>query len=637
MKQLVKYLPFVALLLLPLTLYPFVDASGWTSSSDTHAAFEFAASLLALTAGIMILLNYFSTGRFFFLIISLGFVLIGTEEFVHAIFSFNRIWPEIHPTFKLAISSTWLTGRFILAASLLIALLFGKKEVVPAKRVSTVITFGIIGLICAAIITAAIFVSPAVPTFVQLGSVSKKLLELCLALLFFIAFLCYANLYFKQQSHSPLLWSIIACIIFEALVHVFVFDSQSFYDSHWDAAHLLVIIGYFFPIFGIWGENLKLQRSSQLQVIALEKEITERKKADEALRESESRYRALFDHSLDCVYLHDLEGNFIEANKAALDLLGYQKEEITTHNIASFLSEDQLLLAAEATKEMIQIGHRTKIDEYRMKRKDGEYIYIETRGTAIRKDGKVSAVLGIARDITERKRAEEKLVETSLQLVTSNEELRSALADKDVLLKEVHHRVKNNLMVISSLLNLQMDCTVDEAACVSLRESDSRIMSMAIIHEQVLQSGEYAYIDCLSYVNNILTSIRNSVAPNNKDITLKIDIQPGINIGLDQAVSLGLIINELVSNSFKHAFQDCEKGEVSISCRRSEDQVQLSIQDNGVGMRDQVDMDNPSSLGLQLVKLLVEQLDGTIKYEKDGGSKFTIMFNAKLKSIQEVN
>jgi len=219
----------------------------------------------------------------------------------------------------------------------------------------------------------------------------------------------------------------------------------------------------------------------------------------------------------------------------------------------------------------------------------------------------------------------------------SEDKLRSALADKDALLKEVHHRVKNNLMVISSLLNLQMDCTADETACASLRESDTRIMSMAIIHEQVLQSGEYASIDCLSYVNNLWTSIRNSVAPDNKDITLKIDIQPGINIGLNQAVSLGLIINELVSNSFKHAFQGCEKGEVSISCRRSEDQVQLAIQDNGVGIRDEVDMDNPSSLGLQLVKLLVEQLDGTIKYEKDGGSKFTIMFNAKLKSIQEVN
>ena len=127
-RKLVKYLPFVALLLLPLTLYPFVDTSIWISSSDMHAALEFAASLLALTAGIMVMLNYFSAGRVFFLIISLGFILIGTEEFVHAIFSLNRIWPELHPTFKLAISSTWLTGRFILVASLLIALLLEKEK-----------------------------------------------------------------------------------------------------------------------------------------------------------------------------------------------------------------------------------------------------------------------------------------------------------------------------------------------------------------------------------------------------------------------------------------------------------------------------------------------------------------------------
>jgi two-component sensor histidine kinase len=105
---------------------------------------------------------------------------------------------------------------------------------------------------------------------------------------------------------------------------------------------------------------------------------------------------------------------------------------------------------------------------------------------------------------------------------------------------------------------------------------------------------------------------------------------------MDRAVSLGLIINELVSNSFKHAFQGCEKGEITISCRGSEDQVQLSIKDSGMGIPDDVDMDNPSSLGLQLVTILVKQLKGTIKYERDNGAKFTIMFSAKPESIREV-
>jgi two-component sensor histidine kinase len=218
----------------------------------------------------------------------------------------------------------------------------------------------------------------------------------------------------------------------------------------------------------------------------------------------------------------------------------------------------------------------------------------------------------------------------------SEDKLRSALTDKESLLQEVHHRVKNNLMIISSLLNLQMKRIADVAAREALRESDSRIASMSMIHEQVLRSGEYSSIDCLSYINNLSTNIRNSVAPDNKDIRLTIDIQPGITIGLNQAVCLGLIVNELVSNSFKYAFTGCEKCEITVSCRRCEDQVQLSIKDNGMGLPDEVDIDNPSSLGLQLVTILVKQLDGTIKYERDGGSKFTIMFSTKPKSIKEV-
>jgi len=138
-------------------------------------------------------------------------------------------------------------------------------------------------------------------------------------------------------------------------------------------------------------------------------DITDRRLAEKLMREAEGMYRALFDRSLEFIYMHDFEGNFIDANQAALDLFGYRKEDITNINFASLLSEDQLPLAIEAVNEIRHIGHRTKMDEYRLRRKDGEYIYIATRGTAIEKDGKAFAVLGIARNITERKQAEKML------------------------------------------------------------------------------------------------------------------------------------------------------------------------------------------------------------------------------------
>ncbi|MCX5809740.1 MAG: hypothetical protein NTX36_10290, partial [Proteobacteria bacterium] len=280
MKKIKIYLPFFVLFLLPLLFYHAVDTSGWRSSSDVHALFEFASSLLAITAGIMVLLHFFTTGRWFFLIISIGFVLIGAEEFVHAIFSFNRIWPETSPTFKLAISTTWLTGHLTLLTSFFVALLFRDKEIVPAKRGLNAVVCNIIGLVCASSVTLLIFYSPFLPQFIQLGSITKKIVELSFALLFFVVFLFYSNIYFKQQSHSPLLWSIIACIIFQALTHIFVFDSQTFYDSHWDTAHLIVFLSYFFPIFGVWGETIKLHTSAQSQLFDLEKETTERKRVE---------------------------------------------------------------------------------------------------------------------------------------------------------------------------------------------------------------------------------------------------------------------------------------------------------------------------------------------------------------------
>ena len=160
MKKIINYLPFFALFLLPLLFYPAIDTSDWRSSSDVHTLFEFASSLLAITAGIMVLLHFFTTGRWFFLIISIGFVQIGTEEFIHAVFSFDRIWPAISQTFKLAISTTWLTGHFILLTSFFIALIFGKKEVVPAKRGLNAVVYNVIGLIFAASVALLIFISP---------------------------------------------------------------------------------------------------------------------------------------------------------------------------------------------------------------------------------------------------------------------------------------------------------------------------------------------------------------------------------------------------------------------------------------------------------------------------------------------
>jgi PAS domain S-box-containing protein len=411
MKKIVNYLPFFVLFFLPLLFYPGVETSGWRSSSDVHALLEFASSLLAITAGIMVLLHFFTTGRWFFLIISIGFVLIGAEEFVHAIFSFsfNRIWSETPSPFRLAISTTWLTGHFILLTSFFIALIFGKKEIVPAKRVLNAVVYNIIGLIFAASVALLIFNSPFIPDFVQLGSITKKLIELSLALLYFVAFLFYSNIYVKQQSHSPLLWSIIACIIFRVLAHIFVFDAQAFYDSHWDTAHLIVFLSYFFPIFGVWGETIKLNRSSQVQVIELAKEITERKQAEEELRESEKYFKEITENASDIIIITDKNGDIRYCSRSIERFTGYKSEELIGRSGFTFIHPDDVERAVGDFGKAILTIDSAIPNAFRMVHKDGSERYCDGLGKNLLDNPAVAGFIMNIRDITERKRAEEAL------------------------------------------------------------------------------------------------------------------------------------------------------------------------------------------------------------------------------------
>ncbi|MEI6154955.1 MAG: PAS domain S-box protein, partial [Deltaproteobacteria bacterium] len=410
MKKIINYLPFIVLLLLPLLFYPVVDTSGWRSSSDVHAFFEFASSLLAVTAGIMVLLHFFTTGRWFFLIISIGLGIVGTEQFVHAIFSFNRIWSEIHPTFKLAVSTTWLTGHFILLASFFLALIFGNKEIFPAKRGLSAVVYNIIGLIFAASATLLIFNSPFLPQFVQLGSITKKLIELSLALLYFVAFLSYSNIYFKQQSHSPLLWGIIAFIIFRVLAHIFVFDAKDFYDAHWDAAHLIVFLSYFFPIIGIWGETIKLHRVAQSQVIELKKEMVERKRAEDALRESRQKLITAQRIAKIGDFTWNLETGDVVWSDAMHDIIGYDKtEKIDYAKVNSEIHHpDDLVRITQWFNDCISSGKKElSQNEYRLIRKDGIIIYVRASVLVEHSEDKPITVFGMIQDITEQKQAKD--------------------------------------------------------------------------------------------------------------------------------------------------------------------------------------------------------------------------------------
>lgn len=241
------------------------------------------------------------------------------------------------------------------------------------------------------------------------------------------------------------------------------------------------------------------------------------------------------------------------------------------------------------------------------------------------------------RNISERKRIQEALEltkdelekrvqERTAELTETNAKLAGLLNEKELLLKEVHHRVKNNLQVISSLLNLQSEYIKDPEALQVFAESRNRVRSMALIHEKLYQSHDLARIDFADYLRSLTRSLQSSFGRSSSGVQIAVDVDE-VMLGVDAAVPCGLIVNELVTNCIKYAFPGNRAGEIRVSMERVEGPgLRLSVADNGVGFPKDVDFRNTNSLGMQIITTLAEQLDGTIHMSNGVGTRFDISF-----------
>ena len=225
------------------------------------------------------------------------------------------------------------------------------------------------------------------------------------------------------------------------------------------------------------------------------------------------------------------------------------------------------------------------------------------------------------------------LTETNEQLrreveerLRTAEQLRTSLSEKTVLLKEIHHRVKNNLQIIYSLLSLQSDQVRDQQTLEMLRDSKHRVRSMALIHEKLYRSNDLQKIDFGEYITALTSDLMSSYAFSSMAVELKMHISD-VHLSVDTAVPCGLMVNELVTNCLKYAFPDGRAGEINIELRRREDErVILLVSDNGIGFPKGLDFQNTESLGLQLVNTLTAQLSGTVMLDGNHGTVFTIEF-----------
>ncbi len=342
------------------------------------------------------------------------------------------------------------------------------------------------------------------------------------------------------------------------------------------------------------------------------RDITERKKAEEELQESEEKYRTLIEHSLQGIII--AQGTPLRlafANTAAAEVSGYTVEELLSFSSGSIRHlvhpEDQPVFeryVARLKGKPVPMRY-----DFRIIRKDGEVRWLEIYASVIEYQGNPAVQVTFI-DITERKQAEEKI--------------KQSLREKEVLLREIHHRVKNNLQVVSSLLNLQSEHTKDEKYTEMLKESQNRIRSMALIHEKLYKSENLADIDFKEYIESLVHGLVRTYKTTDR-VALKIDVKD-ISLGIDAAIPCGLIISELVSNSLKYAFPDRE-GDITITLHSSDGKVELVVADSGIGIPDTVDFKKTETLGLDLVTTLVEgQLNGSITLDKKGGTAFYITF-----------
>jgi PAS domain S-box-containing protein len=355
----------------------------------------------------------------------------------------------------------------------------------------------------------------------------------------------------------------------------------------------------------------------ELAILGVVTDITSRKLAEERLRESVEMYETLVKTSPEAVTLTDLEGNIIFVSPRTLELHGYSDEnELLGRNAFEMIAPEDREIAMKNLQKTLKQGNMRNL-EYKLYRKDGS-TFIGGLSAALIKDahGNPKSFIATIRDISEQKKAEEKI--------------KDALEEKEVMLREIHHRVKNNIQVITSMINLHTSYIQEERYVETFQEIQNRIKTMALIHQKLYQSKDLAKIDFNEYITDLvkdlfrfydikITKIKPVISV--KDVELDIDI----------GIPCGLIINELVSNSMKHAFPNEKKGEIHITLKPADrNNIVMIVSDNGIGFPEELDFKNTKTFGLQLVNALVEQLGGNIELKSSDGTEFIITFEIEL-------
>jgi PAS domain S-box-containing protein len=371
------------------------------------------------------------------------------------------------------------------------------------------------------------------------------------------------------------------------------------------------------------GVVVRDDRGTPIQTHGLNIDITQRKLAELKVSESERQIREQADAMPQIVWTSKPDGTVDYNNHRWYEYTGEGPDNVCEWFRTPFIHPDDVGRCVDACARGFAGGVGFEV-EGRLRRRDQSYRWHLARCLPFRDErGVVLRWFGTNTDIHEQKTEKERL---EAQVQSRTEELRRSLTEVETLVKEVHHRVKNNLQVISSLLSMQSDMLDDPTAIAALRECQQRVNSMALIHERLYGSRTLEEIDFAEYAETLIQELFYGYSSSAANVTSRLNLAP-VMLKIEHAIPCGLILNELVTNALKYAYPDGRGGEIAVDLSASQSGVTLTVRDYGVGLPASVDWKNSKSLGLPIVDLLTQQIGGTLTVQRSPGAMFTVKFS----------